>query len=372
MRLWTIFLFVLIVVTDGCIDPVSVESHQRIAPLVVDGMITDAAGPYVVKIFYASALGTTLRKQTPLRDAIVTIEDDSGQSETLIERAPGIYETSTNGIQGVVGRSYKLTFESKNGKKYESQFQKLNAPGSIERVYTEFEKNSIIEQEPGDSNPDQEYDDAFGLYVDAKGVEDESTLLRWRVTGVYEMKTFPERNREATPSGYVPDPLPCSGYIRVGLAVYQRSECTCCQCWLYEYSSASYLSDNENVQDISFNHVELGKIPITRMRFYKRYYVQLEQLSMSEEVYNFWRLVRTQQNSSGNIFQPNAVKIRGNVKCISDPEDEVLGVFSVSGVAATSIFIEPSEIPYTLAPIDTLTVDCRDFAFSTPVKPFFW
>jgi hypothetical protein len=372
MRIWRIFLFIVIVLTDGCIDPISVETHQRIAPLVVDGMITNAPGPYVVKIFYASGLGTTLRKPQPLQKATVTIVDDLGNSEVLIERGPGIYETSPNGIQGEIGRSYKLMFESKNGKKYESPFQKLNAPGSIDRLYTEFQKNVVIEQETGDSNPDQEYDDAFGLYVDAKGVSDESTLMRWRVTGVYEMKTFPERNREATPGGYIPDPLPCSGYIRVGLSIYQRSECTCCQCWLYEYSSASYLSDNENVQDISFNHVDLGKIPITRMRFYKRYYVQVEQLSLSEEAYNFWRLVKTQQNSSGNIFQPNAVKIRGNIKCVSDPEDEVLGIFSVSGVTTSSIFIEPTEIPYTLEPIDTLTVDCRDFAFSTPLKPLFW
>jgi hypothetical protein len=369
MELPKIFSFILIIIAAGCIEPVSVEKRTRIPPIIVDGMITDSPGPYVVKIFYGSALGTTLRKQVPFTGANVSISDDAGNSEILVERSPGIYETSFNGIQGQIGGSYQLVFE-KAGKKYESEFQKLRAPGVIDKLYTSFEQN-LLEGSPNTSGPNPGFD-ALNIYVDARGVSDESTLLRWRTTGVYEMRAFPERHQKSTINGYIPDPLPCSGYVANGLNISKVSECECCQCWLYEYSSGVNISDNLNIHDAVFNKVNIGKIPITSMRFYTRYHLEVEQLSLSDDIYDFWKLVRIQENSSGNIFQPNAVKIRGNVKCVSDPNEEVLGIFSVSGVVRTSIFIDQAQIPYSIPAIDTLAADCRDFAFSSQVKPPFW
>jgi hypothetical protein len=240
-------------------------------------------------------------------------------------------------------------------------------------LYTGFEEDALVSLDPSSHPQDPtEYDDAFNVYIDARGVPGESTLLRWRVTGIYEMRAFPERARQATRTGFILVPLPCSGYVAHGLTLVKVGECTCCQCWLYEFGDISFISDNQNVRDVEFKKVNLGRIPITSMRFYSHYYLQVEQLSISEEVYAFWKLVNRQQTSNGNIFQPNAVKIRGNVKSVDNPEEEVLGIFSVSGVVSTNMFIERSDVPYEVEAIDTLTVDCRDYANSTTTKPLFW
>jgi hypothetical protein len=374
MKYWRYLIFLLLL-SDACVDPIDVSLPNRPAPLVVDGMITDEPGPYQVKLFYATPLGGTLSKAQPETGASVFIASDRNETEQLFEKSPGIYETSTFGIRGQVGVSYQVVIITKTGKKYESDMQLMKSAGTIQQAYTEFEEDAVISLDISDDAPSlTEYDDAFNLYVDAVASQNDSEpdFLRWRVTGTYEVLTFPQLNRQATPGGFVPDPLPCSGYIRQGLAIRKIAECVCCECWQTEYSTSSVISDNSNEDDVEFTKVHLGKIPATTMRFFKRYHVEIEQLSVSKELHYFWKLVQTQQSATSNIFQPNAVKIRGNVWCSTDPEEEVLGIFSVSAITRVTMFIEPSDIPYPVAPIDTLTVDCRDFANSTTTKPPFW
>jgi hypothetical protein len=367
----TIRFFIVLIALGACVDPIELDLYSSGFPLFVDAQITNEERPYTVKLFYSAPLGSTLKKLTPERMAKVVIESDANESEQLSEVAPGIYQTSITGIRGQIGRSYTLTIETKNGKVYQTEPQTLKSPGIIEQIYTEFQEDQVPFDEPTDDSPTDELSDALTLYADAEGVPEESTLLRWKVMGLYEMKTFPELNREATPGGYIPDPLPCSGYIARGLAIQKIAECTCCTCYLYEYSDNSVISENENVSDFNFNKVNLGQIPVTPMRFYRKYYVEVSQMSVSQEVYDFWRLVKKQQESKGSIFQPNSVKVRGNIKCISDPNEEVFGIFSVSGVVKAEIFIQPDELPVTLQ-IDTLTSDCREYANATTIKPWFW
>jgi hypothetical protein len=127
------------------------------------------------------------------------------------------------------------------------------------------------------------------------------------------------------------------------------------------------------VTDFEFKRQELGIIPITSMHFYDRYYIEVQQLSLSDEAYDYWNLVEQQQSGSTNIFQPNAIKIKGNIECISNPTEEVLGFFEVSGVRSKSLFIDESELPYPIPDIDVVRYSCESyFLNSTTIQPWFW
>ena len=109
------------------------------------------------------------------------------------------------------------------------------------------------------------------------------------------------------------------------------------------------------------------------MHFYDRYYIEVQQMSLSEEAYDFWSLVEKQQKGSSDIFQPNAIKIRGNIKGVTNPDEEVLGFFGVSGVATKSMYIPKSEVPVELPPIEQYPFSCLEmFKNPTTEKPFFW
>jgi hypothetical protein len=364
---------ILFIFLDACVDPLEVSIPNISPKLVVDGLITDQPGPYQVRLLYSISIDSTVRRPRFETGATVFITDSDGHQEPLLEAGPGVYQTSAaSSFRGVVGKSYQLNITTKKGKKINSTPQQMVGAGTIDNLYLEFVKDVIP---IGDPTRTDKYD-AFNVFVNATGVENSPNLFRWRVTGTYKAKTFPElrfivaNDFNAT---HIPKPEPCSGYIAVGLGIVKVAECTCCICWGTEYSTNAMVSDNRFLNDRSFERVQVGVIPVTSLRFYEKYYVEVEQLSLPSQIYDFWRLTEIQQKSGSNIFQPNAVKIKGNMISATDPNEEILGVFSVSAVVKRTMFIYPTDVPASLPVLDTVRYDCRNsFVNATTQQPLFW
>jgi Domain of unknown function (DUF4249) len=359
-----VIIFILIFFMMACVDPLNVKLTNLEKRLLVDGLITDQPGPYQVKLFYyTNELNRFGASQlTAATSAQVSIYDDLQNKISLNEISPGIYETDANELTGAIGRSYYLSIKTQTGIQYQSSVQKMTNPGEISNLYFEFQD----EEQP-------KYSDALKVYIDAKGVSDKENLFRWRWTTIHTTKSRPELHTEPIPRGERPAPEPCSGYIYNGRLI-KVGDCTCCICWSYNYNDGAFVSQNDYVSENQFNKQYLGMIPVTSMHFYDRYYIEIQQLSLSEEAYNFWNLAKKQQQGSTDIFQPNAIKIRGNVKSITNPDEDVLGFFGASGVAIRSLYIPVSEVPYLLPPIDdSIPFSCLDY-FKNPTteKPFFW
>jgi len=118
--------------------------------------------------------------------------------------------------------------------------------------------------------------------------------------------------------------------------------------------------------------VLVGYVTVTPSNFAEKYHLDMEQLSLSPATYNFWKLVKSQQQGTGSLFQPASVKIKGNIHSISDPDEEVLGVFVVSSVQTRSIFIYKEDIPDPIPTVENDN-DCRSTGgSSTNVRPPFW
>jgi hypothetical protein len=381
-------LFILIA---ACVDPLKIKLLPETNKLVVDGLITNEAGPYEVSRSYSLGFdNTTLKKPTMVTGASVWIMDDLGNSEKLTEESSGIYKTSINGIQGTVGRAYSLKIKTASGHEYQSDPQRLTPSGEINDVSFEFVSQGLKGNKPG------QYIDALRILVDAHGAEGERNLMRWRWTYVYRARTFPEFKTtsqvfQASNGQFfwsvTPIPEACSGYVRdpnvpplfnsqyppQGFGTKKVAECTCCECWPFGYNTLPFISHNRVFDGLEFRDVDLGLIPATSMPFYDKYYLNVEQLSLSDEEYAFWDLVDKQNSAQGNIFQPNSVKIHSNVKSLTDPEEEVLGLFGVSGITRKEMYIPKEVVPYKLHDIDTITHACNDsFQNVYKVKPSFW
>jgi len=359
------------VIINGCVDPFYLPSISVVERFVVDGEITNEPGPYRVRIFYSRPVTEVDESKTRYEtNASVWIEANDGESELLseIDTIPGTYITNANGIQGEVGKSYRIKIITTGGNHYESSWELLEPAGAINDLYFKFTKDLVA---PVEGKVYDSYD-GFRLYANTNSSTESSGFLRWRWTGVFSGIASPELHTKFVGRAEVPDPLPCSGYIvRNGLE--QVDECTCCLCWAHDYSRDIVVSDNKNVTANTFLNVPIGKVLISKPRFHERYYVELEQLSVSKNLYAFWKLLSDQQKATGSLFQPNSFRIRGNIISTTDPSEEVLGVFSVSAVVKKSLFIEKTDIPYEVGPMDPQNEDCRDsLPNAINTKPDFW
>ena len=78
----------------------------------------------------------------------------------------------------------------------------------------------------------------------------------------------------------VPDPLPCSGYVRFGASVAYTQPCTCCYCWVTQYNDEPLLSDTRFIHDQKITRYNVAFIPATRRYLYEKYYMEIEQMSV--------------------------------------------------------------------------------------------
>lgn len=365
MKLLRLLIPFFLIVCDGCVEPLKLEDYDSYkVQLVVDGMITDQPGPYTVSLYWSSALNTSVDRPEYVTGATITLFDDAGNQETLTETSPGKYQTLADGIRGVIGRKYhiKIFF---NEKEYVSEEQEMYPAGEITDLFAEFEEDAINHD---DLTQPQ---DAIRVYCNARGEAGYPNLFRWRWSATYEVRTYPELHVKYERDVAVPDPFPCSGFIFENNRLAQIDTCSCCNCWVNENSKTAIVSDNRFVADVSFNRELVATLPFVWQRFYLKYYFKLEQMSLSQKVYDYWRLVEQQQMSVGDIFQPNSIRIKSNVKCVTDPEENVLGIFGVSAVKEQAFTIPRSVFKKPMV-ADTITFPCNQVYRATNIKPIFW
>ena len=105
-----ISIFVFAVMLNSCTKVVNINLNDASPKIVIEGNVTNTAGPYQVKItktvnFSASNIFPAVS------GAVVTITDNTNSiANTLSESSPGIYISST--LQGVAGHTYSLSVSS--------------------------------------------------------------------------------------------------------------------------------------------------------------------------------------------------------------------------------------------------------------------
>jgi hypothetical protein len=368
------FVCAMFVALDSCIDPFLVDVDQGQSTLVVEGMITDQPGPYEVKLTYTNDVNDQLNTIPQVHGATVVLYDDQGNSELLTETQPGVYQTSATGIQGQVGNQYHIQITLSDNSIFKSEPETLMPVGEIKDFYYEFEQkvDASLENFSEPAN-------GFNLYVDAEVLPQQEGMVRWRTTGIFELRAFPEKRvkYESAPKGdiiVVPDPPLCSGwkYNTKTKQLEYKGECECCTCWVTQYDSEPIISDPKFVKDGEVKKQFLRFIPASRRIFYNKYYIDVEQLSMSKKTYDFWQAVKKQRATGSDLFQTPPPAAQGNIVVVAGKQ-KAMGYFAASSVKTKSLFLGKELIPYVLPPTDTIPESCTTaYRYSTATKPSFW
>lgn len=363
-RHWLIALLSLL----ACVDPIDFDLPAAHEQLVVEGQITDAPGPYQVKLSKAMSIDGVSGTPEPVLNAHVTLFDDHGQSELLEEQAPGSY--FTKGImRGKIGHSYFIRIETE-GKIYESVPDLLNPVGEVTNIRYEYEARTK-------QMPFGEVDDnIFNVYIDAEAGPLSENFVRWRFAGTYKVVTNPELHMTLALEYWYMTPLPCSGYVVIpfipGGKLDKRTECTCCTCWVNQYETAPQLSDMQLIDGSEFRNIKVGEVPINGATFHDKYLVQVEQVSLSRTAFDFFRLIRAQKEGAMSLFQPPSAEIISNVKAINHASPAA-GIFYASAVKLKTVYIFPEDVPYPPPPIYFSTDECYVYYDNaTTDKPEGW
>lgn len=358
------------IVLNACVDKINFNVPPAQSQIVVEGMISDTPGPYTVKISRSLTLMADSSFRDPVEKARIKLYDDEGNTEDLMEASPGIYVTAGI-IEGKIGHTYYIVIETEDGKVFQSEPDRIIPVGEIDQIRYEYEARTA------EVNKAEVNADVFKIYVDAFGGTESNPYVRWRFNGTYKVETHPELHwtvtQEGPPYAYK-TPYACSGYIVEaalgGGYIRKVGECTCCICWVNQFESVPTLSDGQLITNNQFKNVKVGEVPINGLTFTDKYMVQVEQMSLSESAFQFFKLIRSQKENASSLFQPPNGEIKGNVNPVNSREP-VVGLFWATAVKSKYIFIQKSDVPYDVAPIG-IAEPCLTYHNSSMNKPDFW
>lgn len=113
-----IFITVLLLLLfTACQKTIDLSFDDQSGNIVIDGNITNLAGPYYVRITKSVAF-TEINQYPPVMGAVVIISDNSGQIDTLQYEADGRYRTTN--LVAIPGNTYTLK-ATVNGTTYTAQ-----------------------------------------------------------------------------------------------------------------------------------------------------------------------------------------------------------------------------------------------------------
>ncbi len=129
-----IFLLLLFMGLTSCQKVINIDLNSVSPQVVIEGNITDQPGHDTIII--TQTVNFSQSNAFPaVTGAVVTISDNSGNTEMLTEAKPGKYVTSV--IHGIPGRTYSLSVTA-NGKTYTST-SAMPAPVNIDTLISKQE-----------------------------------------------------------------------------------------------------------------------------------------------------------------------------------------------------------------------------------------
>ena len=314
-------VFFLLVFLFSCKEAYWPELDKYENVLVVDGLITNEPGPYTIRLSFSSPIDSA--QFIPYTNCQLIILDNSGNSETLTEWDPGIYMTSEMGIQGTIGRKYKLEIHTPDSKTYESSYKELKAPVGINSVYAEIEYHR-----------DEHYDYelvGYQFYLDTELAEQDSNFYLWRADATYQYQS------DFTIRWYYDGQLK---WFHGPDSLYN--------CWSTYRVGKIFTQSTQSMSTPKIDRYALHYVNTQSRQLSVRYSLLTKQYTIDKEAYEFWSGVGEQNADQESLYTLQPYQISSNVKNIENENDPVLGYFLVAGAAEKRIFVDRPLYPIPL------------------------
>ncbi len=281
--------------------------------VVVDAALNDQQGKQLIKISLSNSISDSAYIHLP--DCKVKVIDKFDNEFAFYEKDMA-YEGSIDSEFMYVGNAFKLSFISPDGKEYESLFEELKANASIESVYWELDE-SLTEVQ---------------FYLDFQSNENSSKYYKWDLEETYE--------HHAT--------WPMGNYYADNKFVYAPYSWDLFVCYNTLPIKKIYTLSTQNLNVSGSIKMPLHRVDNSTQRLFYRYSLLVSQYSLSADAYSYWEKLKKNNQESGGLFDSQPANTQGNVKCVSFPDEKVLGFFGVSSKRTKRIFVQ--DVPELIFP----------------------
>jgi len=110
-------------------------------------------------------------------------------------------------------------------------------------------------------------------------------------------------------------------------------------CWDSNVSKSILLGASDKLTEAVIKNKRILRIPPLNTRFSYLYSILVRQYAIDKEAYLYFDNIQKNIDQGGSFFAPQPNEIRGNIKCLSNPEEPVVGYVVATKEVASRIFI---------------------------------
>lgn len=297
---------------QGCKEPYLAEYvPEDLNPiLIVEGYINVLGTESTYTLGYTKLMTDQSSQDgnVPAINATLVIEAEDGTTYTAKQEGlPGVY-TAVHPILNTDIR-YRLRIQA-GGEIYLSDFVEAKISPEIDTV--EWEENQTGVQ----------------LYVSTSDPQGDSRYYRWEFEETWKFHA-------AYQSVFV---------VQDNEIRYREREEQIYTCFLSDHSSDIQITTSEGLSEDVIYRYPFNLIPRLSEKLQSRYSILVKQRVMSKEAFVYWDLLKENSENLGDIFGPMPTEIRGNIVNVNNPNEPVIGMVEVSGIAEKRIYIDYMEL----------------------------
>lgn len=317
------FLYILIIVS-GCKDVYNPPLKNTATNyLVVEGNILAGGDSTIIHLSRTIAISDTAISQPEL-NASVAVEGDGGDAYQLQSENNGNYVAPDLNISP--NEKYRLHIFTADGKEYASEYVEVKQTPPIDSVSWKFDSTG-----------------GLNIFVNTHDATGNTQYYRWQYAETWE-------HRSVDSSVLIYD----NGALRS-----RTPEEQIYRCWNINNAGDIFLASTTGLSSDVVFEKKLVNIPYQSDKIRWVYSIGVTQYALTKEGYEYFDNLKKNTEELGSIFDPQPFSEYGNMHCISNPNEPVVGFISTCSASQQRIYIywEQVHFPYKLS-------DCKQIIVS--------
>jgi hypothetical protein len=274
--------------------------------LVVEGVLV-SGGPTLIRISRTTNLETTSVEAE--RAAQVSVEGKDNSILSLIALGNGYYQSPDAGIK--INGEYRLRIVTR-GKEYLSDYIKARKTPAIDSVFWRQEEEGLR------------------IMLNTHDATDSTRYYRWEFNETWEVRSY-----FRSIWIYIKD----SNYVRRRSLQEEVSVG-----WKNDSSKNILIGSTAHLQSDIVFRAPVIFIPAGDERPAERYSIIVRQYALDKPAFGFYELMKKNTEELGTIFDPQPSEVSGNIHCVNDPGEPVIGYITASTMEEKRIFISSQEL----------------------------
>lgn len=287
--------------------------------LVVDGFISSGDSPTVITLSRTTKLVDTIETLYE-HGAQVNIESDNNESFPLTEKENGNYVSAFLTLNN--NEKYRLHINTSDGKEYISDFVSVQYTPPVDSITWKLDNGGVQ------------------IYANAHDDASNAKYFRWKYSETWEF-----HSPFLQTVYYILDPV-----THLALGVYQgESNLAIYKCWKSQNSSRIILGTTEKLETDKV-YLPLRYVEPQGEELSVLYYMDLKQYALSKPAYDFYQKLKKNTEQLGTIFDAQPSELEGNIHCLNNPGEVVIGYVDVTQEQEKKVFINHKDLPIPWLP----------------------